>query len=294
MKCRQHAGIVQFALTLSVVAGRPSRAGAQAAPQWRFRDRGAGVPASMFGTYIGRGQLLVFPAFAYSSDHNREYQPAQLGFGLAQDFGGQYRSSEGQIFVGYGVTDRLAVEFEAGVIHVSLDKASNDPSGMPTRIEASGLADMEGQLRLRLASETARFPEVFSYLEVTAPSHRRDPLIGDRIWDVRPGVGVVRGFSWGTFTTRVTVEYNHDDRQWDLGEFSIEYLKRLSPSWRLNLAIEGGETGAPDEWDLVSGVRWRVLDFLFLKLDNALGISSKATDWAPQIGLMMSFPPELQ
>jgi hypothetical protein len=56
------------------------------------------------------------------------------------------------------------------------------------------------------------------------------------------------------------------------------------------LGVEGGETGAPDEWIFISGVQWRIADFVLLKLDNALGISSKATDWALQIGGVFSFP----
>jgi len=52
----------------------------------------------------------------------------------------------------------------------------------------------------------------------------------------------------------------------------------------------GGEGGAPDEWSMVSGLRWRLTDGVFLKFDNSLGISSKATDWEPQIGWFFSFP----
>lgn len=37
----------------------------------------------MFGTYVERGQLLLFPFAAYSRDHDREYNLAKLGFGLA-------------------------------------------------------------------------------------------------------------------------------------------------------------------------------------------------------------------
>jgi hypothetical protein len=280
-----------FTLVLTIAAALPPPAEGQLeAGSRRSRDRGAGVPASIFATYLSRGQLLFYPFLAYSRDDNREYQPAQLGFGLEQDFRGRYRSIERQIFIGYGLSDRLAIEFEAGVIHASLDKAPDDPSATPARIEESGLADIEGQLRLRVLAEGDRRPEVFSYLEVTAPSQKHTVLIGDRIWDFRPGVGVVRGFSVGTVTSRVTVEYNHDDKTWDLGEFSIEYLKRLSSAWRVNLAVEGGETGAPDEWEFISGVRWRVKDFLFLKIDNSVGLSSKATDWVPQVGILTSFP----
>ena len=278
-------GVLLVALLLAGVGG-VGDAQVTTGPR-HSRDRGVGVPASVFATYIARGQLLVFPFFAYSRDNNREYNPAKLGYGLMQDFRGRFRSTEERLFLGYGLTDRLAVEFEAGFTRAQLNKAPNDTSTLPASITQSGFADIEGQLRYRLAQETDRRPEIFSYVEVTAPSQQAKKLIGDGIWDVRPGIGLVRGFGWGTMTTRVTVEYNHDDKSWDLGEFSIEYLRRLSSSLRLNLAIEGGETGAPDEWDLVSGLQWRLGDFLFLKLDNAIGLSSKATDWAPQIGIML-------
>ena len=254
------------------------------------QDRGTGVPTSRFGLYVARGELLVNPFVAYSTDHNREYQPIQLGYGLAQDYRGRFRSTEGLLFVAYGLTDWLAVEFEASRIRASPDKAPDDASAMPGRIEESGLSDVEGQVRMRLLREDRGRPELFGFLEVTIPSQRGKVLIGNPDWDVRPGFGLVRAFPWGTMTTRITVEYNHDDRLWDLGEFSIEYLKRLSPSWRLNLAFEGGETGAMDEWDLVAGVRWRIRDAFFLKLDNAVGLSPKATDWAPQIGVIISLP----
>ena len=254
------------------------------------RGPGVGVPTSRFGMYVARGELLVNPFFAYSTDHNREYQPAKLGYGLLQDYRGRFRSSEGLLFVAYGVTDWLAVEFEASRIRATLDKSPNDTSATPSRIEESGLGDVEGQLRMRLVREGRGRPEMFGFLEVTIPSQTGKVLIGNPDWDVRPGIGVVRAFPWGTMTTRVTVEYNHDDRLWDLGEFSIEYLRPLSPSWRLNLAFEGGETGAMDEWDLVAGVRWRVRDSFFLKLDNAIGLMSKSTDWAPELGIVWSLP----
>lgn len=278
-------------LTLALLAGAAGLAPrAEAQTPLRSRDRGTGVPTSMFATYVERGQLLVYPFFAYSVDHNLEYQPGKLGFGVLEDFRGRFRSTEEQVFIAYGLTARLAIEFETGFSRARLDKSPSDTSGMPSRIEESGFADVETQLRFRVLTETEGRPEVFGYLETTLPSQRRKVLIGDREWDLKPGIGVVRGYGWGTMTARVTVEYNRDDRHTDLGEFSIEYLRRLSPAWRVNLAIEGGESGAPDEWTLVSGVQWRLGKVLRFRFDNAVGLSSKATDWAPQVGLMFSLP----
>jgi len=263
---------------------------AQEQPPKYLQDRGAGIPSSLFGTYIHRGELLIYPFFEHARDNNREYQPAKLGYGLNQDFRGKYRDSRGLIFIAYGLTDWLALEFEAASIKATFEKSPSDASATPAKMDESGFGDIEGQLRARLMRESERRPEVFGFLEITAPSHKHKVLIGDPEWDLKPGLGVVRGFSWGTLTLRTTVEYTREDASLNLGETSIEYLKRLSPAWRVNFGIEGGEAGGPDEWEFISGVQWRMTDFAFLKFNNAIGFTSKATDWTPQFGLMFSLP----
>jgi hypothetical protein len=270
-------------------AGGKGNARDSALPSY-LRDRGAGISTSLFGTCISRGQLLIYPFFEHSRDGNREYQPAKLGYGLDEDFRGKYRDSRGQIFIAYGVTDRVALEFEAASISASLERSPSDAAGTPAKINESGLGDIEGQICVRLMNESDHRPEVFSYLEVTAPSQKGKVLIGDPEWDFKPGVGVTRGYSWGTLTLRATLEYNREGPHPDVGEVAVGYLKRLSPAWRVYLGLEGGGTGAPDEWDFNSGLSWRVARFAFLKLDNALGLSSKATDWAPQMGIVFAFP----
>jgi hypothetical protein len=277
-----------IALVWVACAAPRAVAAREMSPPGRLSDRGAGVPASMFGAYIERGQLLIFPFFEYARDRDREYNPAKLGFGLDREFRGRYRSSAGQLFVGYGLTDRLALEVEGACIGAELRKSPADPSTLPARIRQSGLTDLEGQVRLRLMDENGRRPEIFAFAEVTAPSQKRERLIGDEDWDLKPGVGVVKGYRWGTVTLRSSLEYTREDRSLNVGETAVEYLKRLSPSLRLHLAVEGGEGGAPDEWDFVPGLQWRVTDQVFLKFDNALGLSSKATDWAPALGVLFA------
>lgn len=274
------------------VGGIPNPRGAQADElSNHLRDRGAGIPTSIFGTYIDRGELLLFPFFAHSLDKNREYQPVMFHGGSSEDFRARYRDSGEQIFIGYGLNDWLALEFETAYTKATFEKSPSDTSGTPAKIRESGFADIEGQLRFRLMSEGDRHPEVFGFLEITAASQRTKVLIGDSNWDFKPGLGIVRGYSWGTMTFRTTGEYNRDNSHLDFGETSIEYLRRLSPAWRVNLALEGGETGAPDEWELVSGVQWRITDVVLLKLDNVFGLTSKATDWSPQVGIMFSLHP---
>jgi len=273
---------------------RPSLADEGQLPR-HLRDREGGIPSSMSGTYLQRHQLLVFPFYEHVSDHNQEYNPAKLGFGRDEDFRGKYQSSSAQVFIGYGVTNRLAVELEMSHTRATLEKSSSDTSSTPSKIEESGLGDVEGQIRVRLAEERGRRPEVFGFLEITAPSQRNRLLIGSPDWDFRPGIGFVRGFSWGTMTFRTTFEYSREQsarkepRNLDIGETSIEYLRRLSHAWRLSVGFEGGEGGAPDEWELRPGLQWRMTDAVLLKLDNSIGLSSKAPDWTPQIGLMFSF-----
>lgn len=254
-----------------------------------LQDRGGGIPASMFGTYIHKGELLVFPFFEHSLDNDREYQPAQFGANSDIDFTGKYRSYGGQIFMGYGVTDWLALEFEVAYKSAKFEKSPEDLFGTPAKINESGFGDFESQVRLRLSRESERNPEIFGFVEVTAASLRDKFLIGDKDWDLRPGIGLVKGFSWGTMTIRTDLEYTRVDKRIDIGETSLEYLKRLSPSFRIYAGMEGGEGATIDEWDLVTGVQWRVTPFVVLKLDNALGITPKATDFAPQFGTLFDF-----
>jgi hypothetical protein len=280
-----------FVLALSFGAGRPPspvQAQDPVLPTY-LRDRDGGVPSSLFGVYIKRGELLIFPFFAYSLDNNREYQPRKLGFGLNQDFNGKFRSSEGQLFIGYGLTDWLVLEVEAAFSRATLEKSPSDPTAMPAKITESGFGDIEGQLRVRLLREHAHRPEIFGFLEMT-PSTQTGNVLIKQEWDLKPGLGLVRGFSWGTLQLKLTGEYNREGKNPDLGEVSVEYLKRLRPSLLVNLGLEGGEGGAPDEFELITGVRWRLTESLSCKLDNSIGLSPKATDWAPQLGIMLSLP----
>ncbi len=254
-----------------------------------LQDRDDGIPTSMYGTYVRQGQFLILPFYEYTTDNNHEYQPAKLGYGVAEDFRGRLRISKEQIFLAYGISERVAFELEAASIEASLEKSASDNSTMPAKVSESGLGDIEAQVRVRLRTENEHRPEIFGFFEVTAPTQKSKPLTGDRVWDFKPGLGLIRGYTWGTMTVRTTLEYNHDDKHPDVGETAIEYLRRLSPALRMYLGVEGGETGAPDEWEFNSGINWRLSEAVSLKYDNILGITSKATDWSPQLGLLISF-----
>lgn len=249
----------------------------------RTRDRGSGVPSSQFGTYIEKRQLFVYPYYEYYHDDNYEYKPQELGFGLDRDFRGRYRGHEGLLFLGYGITDGLMIEVEAAVISAKLDKSLDDTSPQPQRLEQSGLGDVESQLRWRWRRETEGGPEIFSYFETVFPFQKSKLLIGTPDWEFQLGAGVIRGFRWGTMTFRLAVGYAEGSPE--PGEAAIEYLRRVSSRLRLFAAVEGAE----DEFELITEAQIFLRRNIVLKPNNAVGLTSKAPGWAPEVGLMFWF-----
>ncbi len=247
-----------------------------------LQDRGTGVPTSMFGTYINRGELLVYPFYEFYYDHNLEYESQEFGFRGKQELQGESIASEELIFLGYGLTGNFALELEAGIIQASLDKSPDDLSKMPDTLRESGLSDVQIQLDLRWLKENERRPALFNYFEVVFPTGEEDSLIGTSFWEFKLGMGAIKGFGWGTVTARLAVEYSDEENKAELGEYALEYLKRISPAWRLYLGVEGSE----DELELIPEAQWHINDRIFIKFNSAFGLTPKATDWAPEIGIM--------
>jgi len=255
----------------------------------RLRDRGPGVPTSMFGTYVEKGEFLIYPFAEYYYDHNAEYSPLEFGYGLDEDFRGKYTAGEGLIFACYGFTGDLALEFEAAVIDATLETAAEDPTDMPAKISESGLGDVQAQFNWRWSHETDSRPEFFSYFETVFPLQKDKLLIGTSDWEIKAGTGLVRGFGWGTMTVRAAMEYNKAEEKIELGELAVEYLRRLSGTWRVYLGVEGTQ----DEIELITEAQVHLSRHAFIKLNNAFGVTSKATDWAPEVGVMFSFMPAM-
>jgi len=265
-----------------------------AAPLWadelqspdRTADRGRGIPTSLFGTYIEKGQLLVYPFYEYTRTTAFEYKPSELAFSGGKDFLGKTTEQEYLIFLAYGISERLAVELETAVYaKTTFDKAGDDPSNVPSRMEESGLGDVDMQLRWRWKEETESRPEMFSFLEVTPPFQESRVLIGTQDWEAALGFGVVRGYHWGTITGRVTLAYDGQDNSVEPGEFAFEYLKRTSSRWRFVATLEGES----DEVSLIGEAQWFFSDRAFLKLNCGFGITQKAPDIAPEVGLLFRF-----
>lgn len=251
-----------------------------------LRDRGTGVRMSMLGTYVRDGELLVYPFFEWYADHNLEYKPSELGYGLKRDYRGRFRASEGILYFAYGITSDLAVEFESAVITAELRKDRLDSATVPQRFRESGLGDVEGQIRWRVQRENEHRPEVYTFFETVFPLQRTRHIIGTQDWEFSAGFGLTRGFSWGTMTFRASAEYAREARQIDAGEYAIEYMRQLSPAWRVITAIEGSQV---DEISLLTEVQWRFARNAMFKLNNGWGFTPNATDFAPEMGIMFNF-----
>ncbi|MBA2706752.1 MAG: hypothetical protein H0U59_02965 [Gemmatimonadaceae bacterium] len=60
----------------------------------------------------------------------------------------------------------------------------------------------------------------------------------------------------------------------------------LSPAWRVMTLIEGNQV---DEVALIAEVQWRFLPRAVLKVNNGFGLTTNATNLAPEAGVMFSF-----
>src|SRR5262245_25459369 len=170
------------ALTVSAQTGPPSPPSPTPEPYY-LKDRGTGVATSQFGTYVSAHELIIYPFFEHDHHNKFEYKPSELGAVGEQDFRGRYRATEGLIFLAYGLTGNLAVEFEMAATKASLEKSPLDQSSLPAKIEESGLGDVQAALRWRWKKETEHRPEFFSYAEVVFPHHRNKHLVGTPGWE---------------------------------------------------------------------------------------------------------------
>lgn len=250
-----------------------------------LKDRGTGLRTSIFGTYVRKNEMVIYPFFEYTYDNDREYKPSELGFGSDQDYTGKFRESEGLLFLGYGITDWLAVELESALItSATLYKSESDTSGLPLKLTESGFGDTQIQFDFRWLKESRKNPEINGYFEINFPFQKNRALIGTHEWEFKTGLGIIRGFEFGTFTARAALEYPVKEKQVKMGEYAIEYLKRISPLVRIYAGIEGNQ----DEVELITELQLHINRHLYLKLNNGFGLSSKAPDWAPEIGIAFS------
>jgi len=247
-----------------------------------LRDRGGGIPTSMFGTYIEKGDIVLYPFYEYYYDKDFEYEPFEFGYGSTTEYRGKFTANEGLLYLGLGLSDWVMLELEAATISGKLEKDKNDISSMPSAIKESGLGDVEGQLRWRYNMETEKKPEYFSYFEFVFPFTKDKPLTGTSDWEFKLGSGLMKGFKFGTMTFRIAAEYDLGEKKFDLGEMALEYLRRLNNWFRFYVGVEGIQ----DEWEFINDLQFHVKPWMFIRVNNSFGLTSKATDYAPELGVV--------
>jgi hypothetical protein len=249
-----------------------------------LRDRGTGIYTSIFGTYVRHRELLVHPFFEYYLNNDQEYKPGDFVNGPDIDYRGRFRASEELLFIGYGLTDWLAIEFEAAVIQATQYKSPKDNSVMPQKFSESGIGDVQSEFNFRWQKEGPRRPELFSYFEIVYPTRGSRKMIGTGDWEFKLGTGLIRGFHFGTITLRTSLEYPLEDGKLSWGGFAVEYLKKLSAKWRIYVGVETNQ----DEVEFITEAQWHITNRIFFRFNNGFGITSKATDWAPDTGIVFS------
>ena len=290
---RLTAGGAALALALFLVPGLPifaqtaedDASNAKGGPPYLY-DRGGEVPTSLFGTWVSDGEFLFYPFYEYTTNSGAEFTPSELGFPGMEEFTGKLDEQEFLLFFGYGITPKLAFEFEAAVwASAELMPDPGSPSVVPDTIKESGLGDVETQLRWLWAKETATRPLMYSFFELVFPFQENEVLLGTQDWESALGFGVVRGYRWGTLNGRVSLKYDAEDGKVEAGEFALEYLKRTSRKWRWVATLEGED----DEISVIGEGQLTLSRYAVLKLNCGFGLTSKAPDFAPEIGVIFNF-----
>ncbi len=265
-------------------------------------DRGTGVTTSLFGTYVRKGEWIIYPFYEYEKFSVSEYTASELGFtplpgdkdsdGQEIDHKGKEEVQEALLFFAYGITEDIAVEFETALYETKTltmdpnDKTSGFKGNVPGRLDQfkeSGFGATQAELRWRFSRETETTWEKFVAFEVEFPLQKSKKLIGAQDWEIVTAFGWVKGFPWGTITPRFSIEY--DGEEIGVCECALEYLKRVSDSWRVVTTLEGDL----DEISLIGELQYFISPHAFLKLNTGIGLTETAPDVAPEVGVAFTF-----
>jgi hypothetical protein len=279
------ASAVCVAVLCLILLPVPALAASEELPVY-LRDRGPGVATSLVATYVQKGEFLVYPFYEYTFNSDQEYKPSELGYAGESDFRGTLEENETLLFLSYGLSDNVAFELESALYTTAtLDKAPEDPSELPPTLHETGFGDTQAEVRWKWAKETEHRPEFWSYFEVVFPFQKSGSLIGTSDWELIQGFGVTKGSRYGTLTARVSASYSTSDNKVVLGEYDLEYLKKFTKLWSEALSLEGEE----DEVALIVEAQLHFSSHVFMKINNGFGLTSKAPDIAPELGIVFAF-----
>jgi hypothetical protein len=157
---------------------------------------------------------------------------------------------------------------------------------MPNKLREDGLGDTEMQIRLRWLKEGDYWPEGVFFFETVFPLQSDKKLIGTQDWELSPGLVFTKGFGpIGTFAFRFAFTYTPKAGDFEFGEWAVDYIKRLSPNWLVALAFEGEQ----DEQSIIGEVQYNLSKNIVLKVNCGFGVTKKAPEFAPEIGLLFRF-----
>lgn len=282
---RKTGSLVAGSLLSLLVAGVAAPARAQE-PAY-LADRGEGIRTSLLATYIRANEFVFYPFYEYTRKKNFEYKPSDFGFaGNTDRDGGRLTERETLLYLGYAFNDSWMIEFESALHNkAEFRKAPGDTTALPAQINESGLGDTEAQIRWRYAKETETRPDITFFFETVFPLQKSKKIIGTRDWEFVTGTVLSKGYSFGTLSLRASVAYDRADRQFLGGEYAIDYLKKLSPDWKLALTLEG-QSG---DLSVIGELQYNLSKNATLKLNSGFGITSKDRALAPEIGVLFRF-----
>ncbi len=255
-----------------------------------LRDRGPGVATSLSGIYLGAGEWLGAASYQHLENRGFQYSPEEFGFADANDYLGKYESSGGIFFLGYGVSDSIALGLKLTGGSIKLTKASDDLSAMPLEMKESGISAIAPELTWRFMTETAHRPELYTFVSVEIPQNRDTNLIGTPDWVVLPGLGINRGFSWATLSARMNYEYDAASASTiDFGKWSIEGQRRFSDVWWVSAGLEGQVGGANnfDEAWQITFVQWSPTPHVAVRLGSRIGLTQQTEGWTGELGIVV-------
>jgi hypothetical protein len=285
--------LTELGLTIASVLAAAGTATAQCVPPAYQRDRGAGIATSVFGVYVDWGEWVVLPSWGRVRNDGFEYSPEELGVDGERDFLGSLTTTSGTLFVSHGLNDSVALGLQAAVTRATFVPAPEDTSALPDEIRESGLGDVQVEVVWRALRESESRPELYVFTEMLLPHDESKRFIGQNGLAVLPGLGLVRGFRWGTIAARMGIEYDSGSTsELDWGGWSLGYLRRLSDKVRVGAGLDGQVGGANnlDEVWLMGDLQWQVTSRVALRLHNAVGLTEKADGMAPEIGIVVARP----
>lgn len=271
-------------LAVLLMTGSPQ---AQAQEPAYLADRGDAIRTSLLATYIRPKEFIFYPFYEYTRKTNFEYKASDLGLVGNVDYLGKAVEHEYLLFLAYAFNDSLAFEFESA-LHgkIRLTKAANDPvAAVPNEFRESGLGDTEAQLRWRVIKETEVRPEITLAFQTVFPFQKKKKLLGTQAWQFAVGAVATKGYSFGTLTLRTQVNHDRSDRETNVGETAIEYLKKLSPAWTIALALEGDGS----QVSVVGEAQYALGRNATLKLNLGQGLTKTDRAFAPEIGVLFRF-----